>query len=190
MFRRLNKWLMVPALRAGLGAWLGTPLGGWLVLLRVRGRRTGLVRETPLNYLVAEGSAWVMAGFGERTEWYRNLLADPAVEAWLPGRRVTARAAVVPDEAIRARILPALARSTGLPSFLAGFNPWRDDDAAILEALRGVPLVRLDPDDGWLEPGPDDPGGGGWVWRQAVVLLATMALKAAAWRTLRGLARR
>jgi deazaflavin-dependent oxidoreductase (nitroreductase family) len=189
-FRVLNRWFMIPALRAGLGAWLNSPLGGWILLLRVRGRRSGRMRETPLNYLVADGSAWVMAGFGARTEWFRNLQVDPLVEAWLPGGRITATAVEVPDPAVRARILPVLIRSVGLPAFLAGVNPWRDGDDAILEALRDVPLVRLDAESGWLEPGPDDPGGGAWVWRQALVLLATLAVKAATWRALRPLARR
>ena len=189
-FRLMNRWFMVPALRAGLGAWLNTPLGGWILLLRVRGRRSGRLRETPLNYLVADGSAWVMAGFGVRTEWYRNLLADPAVEVRLPGGALAATAVEVTDPATRARILPPLARSVGLPAFLAGINPWRDGDAVILEALRDVPLVRLDAACGSLEPGPDDPGGGAWVWRQGLVLLAALVIKRLVWRTLGPLARR
>jgi hypothetical protein len=45
----------------------------------------------------------------------------------------------------------------------------------MLAALPPMPLVRITPVDGVLEPGPDDPGGGGWVWRQLVVLGATIA---------------
>jgi deazaflavin-dependent oxidoreductase (nitroreductase family) len=169
-FKALNRWFMIPVHRAGLGAWLGSPLGGWMLLLRVRGRRSGVVRETPLSYLVADGSVWVMAGFGPATQWYRNLLADPAVEVLLPGRRITGTATEVRSPAVRARILPQLVRVTGLPSFLAGINPWTATDDRVLAALDFVPLVRIDADDGWLEPGPDDPGGHGWIWRQALVL--------------------
>jgi deazaflavin-dependent oxidoreductase (nitroreductase family) len=153
-----------------------------MVLLRVRGRKSGLVRETPLNYLVAEGSLWVLAGFGPRTEWYRNLAADPRVEAVLPGRTVTGTATEVRAPAVRRRIIPALARSTAGPSLAAGLDPWRKPDEAVLEALAWVPLIRIDPDDGWLDAGPDDPGGHAWIWRQALVLAATLAL-------LRGLGR-
>jgi hypothetical protein len=47
---------MVPATRAGLGAWLSTPFGGAMVLLRIRGRKSGLLRETPLNYVIVDGA--------------------------------------------------------------------------------------------------------------------------------------
>jgi len=180
-FKALNRWFMVPVHRAGLGAWLSTPIGGYMLLLRVRGRKSGVMRETPLSYLVAEGSAWVMAGFGPRTEWYRNLLADPHVEAWMPGGRHAGVATEELDPAVRARILPVLARATGAPAFLTGLNPWTASDETILAAVAWVPLVRFRPDDGPLEPGPDDPGGQAWIWRQALALGATWL----AWRVVR-----
>ncbi len=170
---------MVPLLRAGLGAWLGSPLGGWILLLRVRGRRTGLVREIPLSYLVAEGAVWVMAGFGPETQWYRNLLADPAVEVVLPGgpRRCVARD--VRDRATRARILPQLLRATGVPGYLSGCDPFRSTTERVLEATSWVPLLRLEPVGEPLVAGPDDPGGRAWVWRQALVAGLTLwALRA------------
>ena len=81
----LNRWFMVPVFfAAGSGHGSGTPYGGYMLLLRVRGRRSGLLRSVPLSYLVADGAVWVMAGFGTRTEWYRNLVADPLVEAGTP----------------------------------------------------------------------------------------------------------
>ena len=86
LFKVMNRWFMVPVVRAGFGPWVSCPLGGYMVLVRVRGRKSGLVRETPLNYVITDGSAWILAGFGPRTEWYRNMLADPDVEIVLPGR--------------------------------------------------------------------------------------------------------
>lgn len=168
--KRLNRWFMVPTLRLGLGAWLGTPFGGYILLLRVRGRRSGLVREVPLSYTIAEGSAWVMAGFGTATAWYRNLLADPDVDAWLPGRAVRCRAEVVEDPVVRARILPRLTRDAGVPGAMVGCNPWTAPDDRILALLDGIPLIRLAPAGAPLAAGPDDPGGRAWIWRQAVVV--------------------
>jgi deazaflavin-dependent oxidoreductase (nitroreductase family) len=177
VFRVLNRYLMVPATRAGLGAWLSTPIGGAMVLLRIRGRKSGLIRETPLNYVVAEGAAWVLAGFGPRTEWYRNLLADGRVEAVLPGRTATGTVTDVRAPEVRLRIIPALLRSTAGPTLAAGVNPWRSTPDEVCAEMAWVPLLRIDPDDGPLEPGPDDPGGMGWAWRQAVVTgLSVVAL--------------
>jgi len=184
-FKALNRYFMIPIHRAGLGAWLGSPLGGCMLLLRVRGRKSGIVRETPLNYLVADGSVWIIAGFGPATEWYRNLLADPSVEVLLPTRRLTGTAVEVRSPAVRARIIPALIRATGLPSFLAGVNPWTATPAQVIDALDFVPLIRIDPADGWLDPGPDDPGGRAWIWRQALVLGASVIALRALRRLLR-----
>lgn len=172
----LNRYLMVPALKAGLGPWMGTPFGGWFLLLRVRGRSSGLLRDNPLSYLVAEGAVWVMAGFGSRTDWYRNLLADPRAEVLLPGRTLACRAEAVDDPQVRARIIPRLVRATGAPGYLTGIDPFRSTDEQLLAVTAWVPLIRLTPDGGNLVAGPDDPGGLGWVWRQAMVLAMGVVL--------------
>ena len=178
----LNRWLMVPTLRLGLGEWLGTPVGGYMLLLRVRGRRSGLVREIPLSYVVAEGAPWVMAGLGTRTQWYRNLAVDPRVDVRLPGRDLRCRAEEAREPAVRARIMPALTRAAGVPGAMVGCNPWRSPDERILELLAGIPLVRLTPRDGPIDAGPDDPGGRAWIWRQALALGLTLWLLRAARR--------
>lgn len=179
--RVLNRWFMVPTLRLGLGAWLNTPFGGYILLLRVRGRKSGVVRETPLSYFIAEGAAWVMAGFGDRTEWFRNLQVDPTVEVWLPGRVLRCRAEEAADPEVRARILPALTRAAGVPGAMIGYNPWSAPDERILETLTAIPLVRLSPVAGPIATGPDDPGGLAWTWRQGVVLALTIWLLRAGW---------
>lgn len=175
-FRFLNRWLTVPLLRSGLGAWLGTPIGGWILLLRVRGRRTGLIREVPLSYLIADGSAWVMVGFGHRCDWYRNLVADPEVEVLVPGRCLRCRAEEVVDAETRATIIPALVRATGVPGYMSGCDPYRAPAAEVLRATASVPLIRLRPVGEPLVAGPDDPGGLGWAWRQSVVAVILLAL--------------
>jgi len=180
-FITLNRYVMLPLHRAGLGAWLATPVMGYMLMLRVRGRRTGLVRESPLSYLVAEGSVWVLAGFGRTTEWYRNLVVDPQVEVVLPGRSFAAVAEEVPDPAVRARIMPALVRATGLVGFTIGVNPWTAGDEAVLAVLDWIPLVRITPESGPIEAGPDDPGGKAWIWRQGLLL----GLSVVAWRLAR-----
>jgi deazaflavin-dependent oxidoreductase (nitroreductase family) len=170
-FRYGNRYGMVPFHRAGLAAWLGNPLTGWQCLLTTTGRRSGLARHTPLGYLVADGAAWVMAGYGPSTLWYRNLLDDPRVTLLLPARPpIAALADETRDPSVRARIIPALARSMVLPGATIGCFPPAATDERILELLAWIPLVRVAPADGSaLAAGPDDPGGFGWVWRQTLV---------------------
>lgn len=168
----LNR-LMAPLLRAGLGPWLGTPATGYLLLIEMVGRRSGLTRWVPLSYLVLDGSAWVMAGYGIRTQWYRNLRAHPEVVVHLPGRSVECHAEEILDPAVRARVMPRLTRAAGLPGFLIGCNPWTASDERILKQLDWIPLVRLSPDAGSLPAGPDDPGGLAWMWRQPLALVVS-----------------
>lgn len=175
-FSWFNRLLAVPALRAGLGPWIGTPIGGWLLLLRVRGRRTGRIRDFPLSYLIAEGSIWVMAGFGRRANWYRNAMAAPAVEVILPGRQLRCEAEEVLDPETRRRIVPQLIRAIGAPAYLTGIDPYRSAPERVLEATVSLPLIRLRPVGPPLVAGPDDPGGLGWAWRQPALLLATFGV--------------
>jgi deazaflavin-dependent oxidoreductase (nitroreductase family) len=186
----LNRWFMVPALRMGLGPWVGTPFGGYILLLHVRGRRSGVWRSVPLSYLVTDGAAWVMAGLGPRSQWYRNLVADPEVEVWLPGRVLRCRAVVTVDSETRNRILPAVARAAGAPGALIGCNPWTAPDGRILDLLTGIPLIRIEPIDGPIAAGPDDPGGHAWIWRQALAASLTAWLIGLGRRALRLAARR
>jgi deazaflavin-dependent oxidoreductase (nitroreductase family) len=186
-FRVANRTTMVPLHQAGLAAWLGNPLTGWQCLLTTRGRRSGLPRPTPLGYIVVDGAAWVMAGYGPRTQWFRNVLEDPGVQLHLPGRRpLAALAEEVRDPALRARVIPPLCRSMALPGMMIGCLPATSSDERILGCVSWVPLVRIQPVDGRpILPGPVDPGGWGWVWRQGLVLLASGGLILVARRLLR-----
>jgi deazaflavin-dependent oxidoreductase (nitroreductase family) len=194
MFKTLDRWFAVPVHRAGLAAWLGTPLSGCQLLLTTTGRRSGLRRDTPLGYFVAEGAAWVLAGYGASTHWYRNLLADPAVEVLMPARApFHARAEEILDPVVRGRIIPPLVRSMGLPGSLIGANPATVTDERILELVAWVPLIRLVPVGEPLIAGPDDPGGTGWIWRQLTILTIAglvVWMKVAAIRAFVGAVRR
>lgn len=189
-FRLVNRHLMVPLHQRGLAAWLGNPASGWQCLLTTTGRRSGLPRPAPLGYIVMDRAAWVLAGYGPRTAWYRNVLAEPHVELQLPGREpIEAIAEEVRDPVRRARIIPPLCRSMALPGSMIGTFPPTASDERILECVSWVPLVRISAADGRpLEAGPEDPGGHGWVWRQALVavlFLAPLLLLAGSTRSLR-----
>lgn len=158
--------VMAPILDAGLGPWLSNPITGYLMVLRTRGRRSGLVRAAPLGYVILDGSIYCCAGFGARTTWYLNLVAEPSVEVVLPGRTLTALAEPVTDPGEWVRAYRALMRSLGLISRLALGNLDRTDDATLLRTHAGLPLVRITPTGqvaGTLVAGELDPGGRFWL---------------------------
>ena len=186
-FLLANRYFIGPMHRAGLSAWVGSPVAGWQCLLITKGRRSGLPREAPLGYIVMDGAAWVLAGYGPKTQWYRNVLADPRVRLRLPAREpIEAVAQEVRDPEVRARAIPPLARSMVLPGLALGCFPPASTDERILQGASFVPLVRIEPLDGsQVEAGPDDPGGHGWVWRQALNLGLTVLAGGVICRALR-----
>ncbi|AXB41433.1 nitroreductase family deazaflavin-dependent oxidoreductase [Amycolatopsis albispora] len=67
---------------------LGWLLGHRFVYLAHRGRRSGLRRETVLEVVdLGTAEVFVVSGYGERADWYRNLLAAPPLEIRLGGHR-------------------------------------------------------------------------------------------------------
>ncbi len=85
MFKVLNRYYVIPAIKAGLGPIHANPLTGTWMLLRTTGRRSGRPREVALGYAILDGAVYCSAGFGPRTQWYQNLLVDPRVEVILSG---------------------------------------------------------------------------------------------------------
>lgn len=176
--------VVAPLLDAGLGAWFSNPVTGYLMVLRTRGRRTGRLRAAPLGYVIVDGSIYSCAGFGPRTTWYLNLLADPAVEVVLPGRTLGALAAPVTDPEEWVRAYRPLMRSLGVISRLALGDVDRLDDETLRRTHGGLPLVRITPTG--LQSGELDPGGRFWL----VSLATWLGILAAATRLLRRRPRR
>jgi deazaflavin-dependent oxidoreductase (nitroreductase family) len=168
--------LAVPALEAGFGALFSNPATGYLMVLRTRGRRTGKMRTAPLGYVILDGAIYCCAGFGRETAWYRNLLADSAVEVVLPGRTLIGMAADVTDSGERARAYRALIASLGGIGRMALGDLQRLDDETLLAEHAAIPLVRIVPTG--VVAGPLDPGGRFWIaaligWIFAGITLAS-----------------
>jgi deazaflavin-dependent oxidoreductase (nitroreductase family) len=67
------------------------------VLLTTRGRRTGLAREVLLPCARIGDDVVVISTYGRRSNWVRNLCADPEVTLTCNGQVVRGRAEVVDD---------------------------------------------------------------------------------------------
>jgi deazaflavin-dependent oxidoreductase (nitroreductase family) len=183
-FNVLNRWLVVPALRAGLGPLFSTPVAGSLMMLRTTGRTTGRRREAPLGYAILDGAVYCCAGFGRRTAWYRNLLADPRVEVLLPTIALAGTAETVTDEAEWARAFSAYWRAVGIVGRWTLGDVEQASPERLARLRAELPLVRIRPTG--IAAGPADPGGAEWAVVQLAWLVAVISIVRGAARRFRG----
>ena len=87
-FRGLNQ-IVEPLVRAGLGAPVLSPMGA--IVIESQGRKTGRRSNVPLLAAVI-GDLIVVSTVRRRTNWLKNLAANPEVRYWLGGREREATA--------------------------------------------------------------------------------------------------
>ncbi|MDX3368206.1 nitroreductase/quinone reductase family protein [Streptomyces sp. ME02-6987-2C] len=79
-------------------------------LLETTGRVSGLPRRTPVGGRREGDSFWLVSEFGERSQYIRNIRADPRVRVRIRGRWHPGTAHLLPDDDPLARLrrLPRL----------------------------------------------------------------------------------
>ena len=128
-FRRLSKYLwrlmrIPPRIAYAIG--LGPLIGRHVLLLTTTGRKSGVPRVTPLQYEEIDGIFYVGSARGDKSDWYRNILADPKVEVRVKSRRFVGLAEAIEDVervtdflenrlALSPRMMRNLFRLVGLP---------------------------------------------------------------------------
>jgi deazaflavin-dependent oxidoreductase (nitroreductase family) len=70
---------------------------GLVLLLVTTGRKSGLPRETRLQYEEDNGAIYVAAARGQQADWFRNIRAHPSVEIYLRGKRLRGLAEPITD---------------------------------------------------------------------------------------------
>ncbi|MEV0638703.1 nitroreductase family deazaflavin-dependent oxidoreductase [Streptomyces sp. NPDC050619] len=97
-------------------------------LLETTGRTSGLPRRTPVGGRRVGNSFWLVSEFGERSQYVRNIKADPRVRVRIRGRWHTGTAHLLPDDdpIARLRSLPRL-NSAGVRAMGAGLLTVRVD---------------------------------------------------------------
>ena len=120
-----------------------------VLILTTKGRRTGILRRTPMEYSPGpEKNVYlVMSGWEGRTDWYKNARANPRVRVWLAGQEWDALAEPVPDAEV-ARLLKEVTHAS--PSTARIWSRWSDvpvdgSDAGYLAAAPHFPSFYLRP---------------------------------------------
>lgn len=176
VFKRFNPF-MVALFRLGLAPLVnGWPaVGGRILVLVHRGRKTGQRRLTPVNYAVVQGELYITAGFGSAADWYRNIRNDPKVEIWLPDSWWAGVAEDLSDSPERLPLLRQVLIGSGAVAPLMGVDPHTPDEAGLAAATAGYRLVRLRQTE--ARTGPGGPGEFAWVWPLVAMALLPVALR-------------
>lgn len=118
------KWIFkIPTLQYKLG--LGWITGRFILLLTTTGRKSGLPRHTPLEYEYDEQNDRyrISAGWGGKTDWYRNVLKDPYVHVQVGRRQFDAVAEKAADEEVAKFMMYVSERH---PSMDRVWNRWAE----------------------------------------------------------------
>ncbi len=153
---------------------LGKLMGGRMVLITHIGRKSGLPRRTLAEYYRLNGKIYVVAAFGRRAQWAKNMLANPHVSVQTNKGAASALAVHVSDDEELMAVAQLFMRKNSVMSnwYLESLdiNPNFSD---LLEKKDRTYFFRFD-------PAPNDPAAPPplaadfvWVWP---VLLGLAAL--------------
>ncbi len=162
MFKQLNKFMLF-MWRLGLGPIISTPQSGYIMVLVSTGHKSGLLRRAPVNFARDGDTVYCLAGLGAKTHWYRNLMADPHCEVWLPDGRWAGIAEEIKDETERLPILRrVLIRSGFAAKLFDGIEPayMSEDHLRALDPSYKVIKIKLREQ----TTGAGGPGDLVWVW--------------------------
>ncbi|MCH0562532.1 MULTISPECIES: nitroreductase family deazaflavin-dependent oxidoreductase [unclassified Streptomyces] len=132
---------------------LGGLLGQRMVLLTHTGRKSGRPRQVVLEVvarLPEPGAYLIASGYGERSQWLRNILATPRVRYQVGRHRYRGTAVPLPPEESGRALADYARRHPRLAERLmrsVGHDPRTEADFESLGADRrtGVPLIALRP---------------------------------------------
>jgi deazaflavin-dependent oxidoreductase (nitroreductase family) len=150
---------------------LGPLIASHIMILTTRGRKTGLLRHTPIEYARDGDTIYVISAWGERADWYRNLQAHPhatlQIGNWhfaAKARFLTGREEIEEMLAVYRRANPALDQ---FAKALVGVDLTNVDDIAKLKAIRFTPSG--------FPPEAGVPTDLTWVWFIVIPLAFALA---------------
>jgi deazaflavin-dependent oxidoreductase (nitroreductase family) len=169
-FKYFNHFMLL-LWRLGLGKWINAwpEVAGRVMVLTHTGRKTGLRRRTPVNYAIVNGELYCVAGFGKISDWYRNMLANPQVEIWLPDGWWAGVAEEITDHEVRLPILRQVVIASGFAGHMFGLDAHKMTDEELDDLSKGYRLIHIQR--GEARTGPEGPGDLAWVWPAATFIL-------------------
>jgi deazaflavin-dependent oxidoreductase (nitroreductase family) len=129
--------------QVGLG-WMLRPFP--VLIVTTQGRSSGLPRHVILEYRRHGSKLYLISGWGERPQWYKNLVAQPVVTIQLNGQVYKATASTVTDAGEAMRALYMFKRTSRISEMiLANMSSAAAVDLRTLKTVSSeFTVVRLD----------------------------------------------
>ena len=170
-FRYINRFMLL-MWRLGLGPWVNIlpEYIGRIMVITHTGRKTGLLRRTPVNYAIVDGDVYCIAAYGPDTDWYNNLIANPQLEVWLPDGWWAGEARDISDSEDRLLLVRQVLVAAGFATPLfAGFSPATISDEELDKLTKPYRLIQISRTRACT--GSEGPGDLALVWPIAVMVL-------------------
>jgi deazaflavin-dependent oxidoreductase (nitroreductase family) len=175
-FKYLNRFMLL-MWRLGLGPLMnmGPQLAGRYMVITHTGRKSGVKHRTPVNYAEVDGEIYCTAGFGSVSDWYRNIIANPQVEVWLPDGWWAGIAEEVTLPEARLPLLREVLIDSGFAAYAAGLDPKQMTDEDLDSATKEYRVMHIRRVA--ARTGKDGPGDLVWVWPLLVLVLLVALLR-------------
>ena len=120
---------------------------GWILILGTTGRRSGKLRLTALEYGYDEQKKryFLMSGWGEKSDWYRNAQANPRVQLWIGRQRSDGAARPATHEEVAQEmesILTIYPRAVNTWSIRSGVK-YDGTRASLLRMAEAIPAMMV-----------------------------------------------
>jgi deazaflavin-dependent oxidoreductase (nitroreductase family) len=113
------------------------------MVIKHRGRKSGKEYLTPVNYAIVDGEIYCTAGFGSISDWYRNILAYPSVELWLPEGKNHYCAEDISNSPDRLFLLRQVIIASGFAGPLFGVDPKKLNNEQLAAVSKNYRLVHF-----------------------------------------------
>lgn len=123
---------------------LGKLIGQYILIISTYGRKTGKVHRTPVEFHRHQGRIFVISGFGDQPDWYRNLQADPHVTLNTDRGIINALARKPQGQHEWNAVLDYL-RTSPITNLSQQDLINRLDDPAVLKQIQQWPVITFDP---------------------------------------------
>ncbi len=172
-FKMLNRFMML-VWRLGLGKYLNAwpKVGGRIMVLVHNGRVSGKRFQTPVNYAIVNGEIYCLAGFGPSSDWFRNIVANPQVEVWLPDGWWAGLAEEYSDPERHLMLMREVIKASGAAGPAMGVDADQMNDEELAKISQDYRLIRVRRTT--ARTGPGGPGDLAWIWPLSTFILLFM----------------